>query len=231
MSNFSQDLKNAREKVLHRNIKLYKRHSWEKYAKIQPSVLPSGVETKQPLMAQKYKPKTITIEKPRQRGNIWTIFGSILLLFQTCAQKQVLASYLLPTNAASHPNRPKGHEAQWREAQVTRVQVTQSSSDMMTKQQEQRIPGVHAGSIYPVLGSICSSETCFLLPAKCFGECRDIPRGKLLVAAGNPHSPAAEWACHRQLKPEPQPSRTYQIPNCPDRVSKTVTEKKKFRFS
>lgn len=34
----------------------------DRFAKIQPSGLPLGVETEQPLLAQKYKPQTITIE-------------------------------------------------------------------------------------------------------------------------------------------------------------------------
>ena len=35
--------------------------------KIQHSGLPSGVKTEQPMMAQKYKHKTITIERPQTK--------------------------------------------------------------------------------------------------------------------------------------------------------------------
>lgn len=57
-------------------------------AKIQPSKLSSGVKTEQPLRAQKYKPKAITIERPHTKWeHMNKTWGYIIPLVQMTAHK------------------------------------------------------------------------------------------------------------------------------------------------
>ena len=155
-------------------------------------------------MTQQRKPKTITIERPRQSRNIWTKLGSVIPFVQMSADEQVLASYPLPTNTAKDPNhttvvqRPKWSQMGPSDAKVQIVEIEDCQCACWFDSPSLGILLLPRPFFWPgcISGSWCLEQ-----------KCKKIPWDWEISRV-----PFSRSACCRQLRPELEPSRTYHGP-------------------